>query len=101
MRQVCSKRTHPEDFRSRPEQRHHVRDLFELIDVLVPAGGAQRTHAPDDELREPSDVQRSVLRLLLDQRQVQSLLDAGAQTAVFHRQEGQQSLEDTGNHGYP
>ena len=32
------------------EQRHNVCDLLQLVDVLVPAGGAQRAHHPDDEL---------------------------------------------------
>lgn len=74
------------------EQRHSVGDLCEPVDIGVSAGGAQRTHHGDDELGEPADVDGAVLRLLLDQGQVQDLLDVGAQAAVAWQQEGQESL---------
>lgn len=49
-----------------PEQRHNIRDLLELVDVLISAGGTQGAHSPDDELGELTDVEDSIFCLLLD-----------------------------------
>lgn len=76
------------------QQRHDISDLLQLVDVLVSAGGAQRAHHPHDELGQLTDVQRPVLSLLLDQREIQNLLDLGAQATVARQQEGQQHLDE-------
>lgn len=48
------------------EQRHNICDLLQPTDILVSAGGTQRTHHPNNELGQSADVQNPVLSLLLD-----------------------------------
>ena len=75
------------------KQRHQFSFFVQSPDVPISAGCTQRPHGPHYELSQPTHVQCPVFSLLLDKREVENFLNAGAQAVMAGHQKGKQGLD--------